>query len=332
MKKIALKPFNNLVFYSNNVFRIDNGDNIFFNMDKTLKKKGIEIQTIDMYKDLDSVNLIISCDVPYPWDVKTLKKIFTHRKKTLLMCFESVLVNPFSSMSINKNMFRKVYTWDREKVDGVAYFPFFVPQVSYNIPKRVPDISDRKDLCMINSNKSVPLPFSLLARKTKNLYELRLGLLDVLESTKYRGKFDLYGRGWNTKLKSMGNGTNKHYERYKGVVANKLKTLSNYKFSVCYENSEKKGYVTEKIFDCFKVKTVPVYLGAPDVSTYIDSDSFVDRRRFDNDEQMLEFIMTMDLKRYKKYYLSGEQFLKTSLKDGKYFEKGFLDIIYENVR
>lgn len=43
---------------------------------------------------------------------------------------------------------------------------------------------------------------------------------------------------------------------------NKLKYLSNVKFNICPENSNEKGYVTEKIFESFLAKSIPIYWGA----------------------------------------------------------------------
>ena len=42
----------------------------------------------------------------------------------------------------------------------------------------------------------------------------------------------------------------------------KIKYLSNFKFNICPENSNKYGYVTEKIFQAFQAGTVPIYFGS----------------------------------------------------------------------
>lgn len=43
---------------------------------------------------------------------------------------------------------------------------------------------------------------------------------------------------------------------------NKLEFLSHVKFNICPENANTHGYVTEKIFDSFKSKCIPIYWGA----------------------------------------------------------------------
>lgn len=38
--------------------------------------------------------------------------------------------------------------------------------------------------------------------------------------------------------------------------------LSNFKFSICPENSNRRGYVTEKLFETFKAGAIPIYWGS----------------------------------------------------------------------
>ncbi|WP_214227136.1 glycosyltransferase family 10 [Pedobacter sp. B4-66] len=41
----------------------------------------------------------------------------------------------------------------------------------------------------------------------------------------------------------------------------KLKFIGHYKFNICPENSNTKGYVTEKVFEAIKSNTIPIYWG-----------------------------------------------------------------------
>jgi hypothetical protein len=54
-----------------------------------------------------------------------------------------------------------------------------------------------------------------------------------------------------------------------------LKIFNQYKFVLCFENSKTHGYITEKIFNAFLAKTIPIYDGAPDITSFIHSNSFV---------------------------------------------------------
>lgn len=70
---------------------------------------------------------------------------------------------------------------------------------------------------------------------------------------------------------------------YKDEVKNKscyhsiefLNVLNKYKFVFVSENSYNDGYVTEKIFNCFFARTIPVYHGCPKVNYYFNNNSFI---------------------------------------------------------
>jgi hypothetical protein len=55
-----------------------------------------------------------------------------------------------------------------------------------------------------------------------------------------------------------------------------LNVFNRYKFILCFENSYADGYITEKIFNCFFAKTIPIYKGDPNVRNYFTPTSFVD--------------------------------------------------------
>jgi len=84
-------------------------------------------------------------------------------------------------------------------------------------------------------------------------------------------------------------GTVDHISQYNDLILNKscyhsqelIDVFSKYKFIICFENSYADGYVTEKIFNCFFAHTIPIYMGAPDISNHINPNSFIDRRKAD---------------------------------------------------
>jgi hypothetical protein len=53
------------------------------------------------------------------------------------------------------------------------------------------------------------------------------------------------------------------------------------------------GYITEKIFDCLYAGTIPLYLGALDISKYIPSTVYVDCRKFSSWSAMWEEVRSM---------------------------------------
>tara|TARA_R110002110_G_scaffold296726_1_gene510927 strand:- start:150 stop:1031 length:882 start_codon:yes stop_codon:yes gene_type:complete len=77
-------------------------------------------------------------------------------------------------------------------------------------------------------------------------------------------KIDFFGRGWDTSD-----------FRYKGSPSNKADALLDYEYSIAIENSNYKNYVTEKFFDAIVTDTVPIYLGAPNISDIYPRESFI---------------------------------------------------------
>lgn len=132
-----------------------------------------------------------------------------------------------------------------------------------------------------------------------------------------RDGFDLFGTRWN----NFGLLKNEDIPIIKTLnphaVEDKILTLSNYKFSLCFENCTFPGYVTEKIFDCFFAGCIPIYWGAPDVADYIPSEAYIDYRRFKDYSELGMFLVTMAQREAQKYLISASDFL-LSLKIEKF--------------
>ena len=58
-----------------------------------------------------------------------------------------------------------------------------------------------------------------------------------------------------------------------------LNILQQYKFIMCFENSYKDGYITEKIFNCFFARTIPIYKGSEKADSYFSSGSYINVRK-----------------------------------------------------
>lgn len=133
------------------------------------------------------------------------------------------------------------------------------------------------------------------------LYSFRKEIINYFEDK--QNVFDLYGFGWD----------NEHLKNYKGKVQKKLNTLSKYKFSICFENiKDQSGYITEKIFDCFFARTVPVYLGADNVKDYIPENTFIDMRNFKNIDEMYEYLLSISEECYIEYLKNIVSFLNSA--------------------
>jgi len=64
---------------------------------------------------------------------------------------------------------------------------------------------------------------------------------------------------------------------------NKIELLRNYRFNICYENSNHVGYVTEKLFDAKFAGCIPLYYGDPLYSAIdFNPKCFLNRLDYDN--------------------------------------------------
>jgi hypothetical protein len=61
-----------------------------------------------------------------------------------------------------------------------------------------------------------------------------------------------------------------------------LKIYNKYKFVIAIENSYSPGYITEKIFNCFFAKTIPIYAGPKNTNLFFNLNSFINISDFDN--------------------------------------------------
>ena len=112
-------------------------------------------------------------------------------------------------------------------------------------------------------------------------------------------------------------------DRYKGQIPghptshHKLDILKNYRFCICFENDLLNGYISEKIFSAFAAGCVPIYLGASNITQYIPTNCFIDRRDFDTDNELCLFLSNLTEDDYNLYISNIKAFLKT--KEAKMF-------------
>jgi hypothetical protein len=72
--------------------------------------------------------------------------------------------------------------------------------------------------------------------------------------------------------------------------------------------------MTEKLFDCFFVGTVPIYWGAPDVLDWVPAECFIDMRQFADFADLRAFLLALTPQQEQGYrdaaraYLESERF------------------------
>ena len=309
--------------YQNNQLFQKRGDlNFLYRVKKILENKNHRVGTQDIV-DEDEADIIIYLD--YRKDFRS------NEKKKVLLAMESIAVIPKTFEKKYTDKFDLTFTFytkivDNNKILKLNYSYDLTPFSKIEFKKKY------KLICNISSNK--------FSNHPKELYSKRIESIEYFEYFN-KSEFDLYGFGWHQSFKFPNvynlmklfnltkltrqiikiirkipkrlNPLLKHYSTYAGTIQDKYEILKKYKFSICYENvSGVEGYITEKIFDCFKCGVVPIYLGPKEISKHIPKSSFLDRRDFKNDEELCLFIKNMEEKEYESYRTAALSFLNST--------------------
>lgn len=329
-------------YLGNSIFdgkNLDDWNPVFVKLKKILKQKNIEINTYDIPAKKPPFRYL-HFDLPYLWEpgnFPVLKLILSHKDKNILFCNETPLVIPYNYMKIFHTFFTKIYTWNDEWVDNKKYFKINLPKNSSGLNTAAKKFENKDFLVLINSNKSAFLPFKIISPIGKELYSERIKAIEFFEK-KIPDRFSLYGRGWNKpkkyNIKEAIFGYKK-YLSYKGEIKvwGKIEQLSRFKYCICFENiTNVKGYITEKIFDCFKAKCVPIYWGATNIEKYVPRGCFIDFRDFGGDyDKLLDFLNSIDETRYNQYIKNIEKLLSNKKFVDLWFEEGFARFFLEDI-
>lgn len=182
------------------------------------------------------------------------------------------------------------------------------------------DWINRKFLCMVVSNKH----YAGLGDRYKDSPTYQMAMKTQFHDYRYEAihhfkpgfnkDFDLYGHNWLPPIKGY-------------PVADKLATIRNYKFALCFENGSYPGYITEKIIDCLVAGVIPVYRGAPDIQRYVPPDLYLDASVFKSFEHMEKTLREAHW--YHDYIIKTGQYWLRSLVGQKYNNRVFAKRILE---
>lgn len=109
----------------------------------------------------------------------------------------------------------------------------------------------------------------------------------------------------------------------KGFLNEKKYGITNYKFSLCIENSNEKNYISEKFYDCILTETIPIYFGCKNIKEIWPYNGYIlldDIKNYEMIEDVLNYIhkncdylyeiMLPDLKKIKEEYFNKNNLLK----------------------
>lgn len=300
MKKIAFIPWgkeymNDEMFNTKSPLNRDDCFMMWIGMKGYLEKKGWEVHTVDVYSDLFDIDVFVFFTFAHEWYYKIRKNNL--EDKTVYVAFEPSVVDiNHSPEGINRllHYFKYILTWNDDLIDNKRIFKFMYPYY-FKFEKSAIPFKQKKLLVNISGNKSSNQDFELYSERKK-----------VIEYFDEYDGFELYGTGWDK------NG----YKSYKGLAKRKSEVYSKFKFALCLENMMNvKGYITEKILDCFCSGVVPIYAGASNILEYIPSDSFVHYDEFKDIEEMKIFLESINEEEYENYLKTAQEYLSSRSKD-----------------
>lgn len=246
------------------------------------------LNQVKLPKEVDKIIFFnLTSKVARRYDLSRLPK-----EKLVLFMWEPKTVLRRMYQPKIQNRFSHIYTWDDSLIDGKTHFKFHYPVLCPMLAE-IPSFEEKKLCTLVASN--------LNSNYENELYSQRKVAIGFFEKIGEAG-FEFYGRKWDPS----------EYKSYRGPIADKLGTIKNYRFSICYENTHgTQGYVTEKIFDCFAAGNVPVYWGASNIEEYIPKDCFIDRRSFATMEELYAFLKGMKKEEYDGYIARIKVFLNS---------------------
>jgi len=327
----------NELFNPASPYNFDDNLGAYILLKQTLESYGIEVNTADyLLRNLkrNKVNVYFSLGMTANY------RALAGRPDVILSSFftmEAPIVQPSSyrALSAISRHFRRIYCHStpealaRYGCSGLTFAKLYIPYPYDSIVPQLWANETRSLLCMVNYNR-------LCRRSWHELYTERL------RAVAYFAQFDeidLYGFGWDQPPYVVGEtwipGTLRRMYRsaqlklpvlarfpYRDVVQKvwrgetnfKYETQSKYTFTICYENMALEGWLNENIFDCFRVGTIPIYLGPPDVHDYIPEECFIDKRKFETYADLRAYLHSLsaaDIRRYKENardFLASEKF------------------------
>jgi hypothetical protein len=173
----------------------------------------------------------------------------TNNGKSYAWLIEPMCINKSSYDYVirNINTFKKIFTHEKELLDMGEPFemvPFGCCWIDFNEQKIY---NKKKDISIISSDK-----------KITDGHMLRHNII-----SKYGDNINVYGRGYNP-------------------IEFKINGLKDYRFNIVVENCKRDYWFTEKLIDCFRTGTIPIYWGCPSIGDFFDLNGIITFNHIDD--------------------------------------------------
>jgi hypothetical protein len=294
-------------------------------------ERGIQLVTADRVLDgaIDASEVLL---IAYDWTQDAERLVKLGARPAVLVSFEPPVIAWWLYYHLEQVSARFPHTFlfegARDRVSPTTWFhPLYFPQPCP--PPRPTGLpwTSRGFLAMINSNKAFPRardlarwfdrPREVSIKRTiaglryRPVARERYGArIRAIEAFAEQDDFDLYGEGWDRRHPAVDARVHAKAERaYRGVVDDKLKILAGYRFGLVFENARFPGYISEKLFDCFFARCIPIYSGAPDVAQYVPPSAFIDVRQFPSFPELERFLRRVSEEDARRYVDAAHSFL-----------------------
>jgi hypothetical protein len=190
-----------------------------------------------------------------------------------------------------------------------AFLPMRFPIFYENAKMSTMPFSERRHAVLVAGNKRVsswkiPLLRYMYGTEVQLAHPRRRKLIENMSKLQ---TIDIYGRGWENDPSQV------ITEAYRGPLGpdEKFSTVSQYKFTICFENAIFPGYLTEKLFDAFLSHSVPIYLGDPEIECTVPTSTFVDARNYKSVDELDAFLSSMTQEEHSQYITAAQTFLSS---------------------
>jgi hypothetical protein len=193
----------------------------------------------------------------------------------------------------NQHLFQVILTWSDKVLNNcknAIYLPFtstwFTPEQYKKNHKKQFEVAHLCGKLLKTYGQS--LRHELLARKD-----------EIKIPTKF---YDVYGDRYNVEDAKKG----------------KEFIFGNSMFGAVIENTSYRGYFTEKILDCFLMKTIPIYWGCPNIGDFFNKEGII---KFENIDDFIYISNNLTPDLYFQYSKMIEDNYQIAIQNTDYYSK-----------
>jgi hypothetical protein len=308
-----------LDFKDNELFSTGKGRNngeFFLPYDQLRERflaEGIELNTPD---------LNVGRPVSFEFHINAQRRAPAGRAYVYL--YENPLIRPLNRDAATLDRYERWFGWDEHLADDPRFIRVPYPNA---FPSGVPAGPEARPLfcVLVASNKALTM------LDERDQYAERVRIIDWFERHAAED-FHLYGKGWEVRAPRPGRWgrllgkaakfmakfgpARSPYATWHGMVDDKIGLLGMSRFCLAHENCrDLPGYVTEKLFDCFRAGCVPVYVGPKEIRELVPAECFIDGRAFPAPADLYAYLRSVDDERYVRYQKAAQDYIASGKAD-----------------